>query len=118
MTYQLVTKIRQTNCRWAVLVHESRMNGEGESQLTGESKLVSPPSDVAAALQEHLIWLSSKRQDGKQLDLTGRRLQRTDLSNLDLSSSLLRQANLARANLAGTTLAGADLQGADLRDCN
>jgi len=64
------------------------------------------PTDLAALIEDHRLWLAG----------TGGK--RAILRDADLRGADLSYANLRGANLSGAFLGGADLRGADLRYAN
>ena len=89
------------------------------------------PSEMAAALENHSLWISSgggayknstkkgeranfDSVDFKGAHLTWAKLGRAILSHADFTGAYLRRVNLSGADLTGAILSGANLQGANL----
>ena len=77
------------------------------------------PNQLKEILAQHVLWLDSDGEQGRQADLWEADLTRANLwvanlSRADLHGADLRGASLIRANLDGAYLRGAYLMEADL----
>ena len=116
----------RVNVFWAIvliagLAIGQRIDGASAQDLLKGLDLDSPAMTEADMTREELG--AALDEADQPLDLTGRRLNGLDLSELDLSGVILRSARLNGANLAGADLSGAVLDqawmlNADLTDAD
>jgi uncharacterized protein YjbI with pentapeptide repeats len=71
--------------------------------------------DLMRALEAHKRWLSTRGREGRQLELSGAKLDRSNLRLAVLSEANLQDANLEHALIEGGRLQSANLQNATLR---
>jgi len=76
------------------------------------------PNEIKKILNEHELWLTSDKKEGKRADLQGAKLRGANLQEANLGKANLVQADLRQADLQGGYFRGADFRGANLQEAN
>ena len=81
-----------------------------------ENKLT--PEEIQTVLEEHRLWLDSKRTKGQRADFSRKNLQQANFEGVNLTQANLEGANLAKANLMRANFERANFKGAILDGAN